>query len=144
MIRPSNRASIRNISDYSPFGVQLAERTISGDGYRFGFQGQEGDDEVKGEGNSVNYKFRMHDPRLVRFFAVDPLAPEYPVAKYRIGKKNIRFIIVESGFEKKQIKNRRFNNSIPSGVSSFFTKKIDLVYLKVGCRILFQNSYVYL
>jgi RHS repeat-associated protein len=78
MIRPSNRASIRNISDYSPFGVQLAERTISGDGYRFGFQGQEGDDEIKGEGNSVNYPYRMHDPRLGRFFAVDPLASKYP------------------------------------------------------------------
>jgi RHS repeat-associated protein len=78
MIRPSNRASIRNISDYSPFGVQLAERTISGDGYRFGFQGQEKDDEVKGEGNSVNYKYRMHDPRVGRFFAVDPLSAEYP------------------------------------------------------------------
>jgi RHS repeat-associated protein len=78
MIKPSNRASIRNISDYSPFGVQLAERTISGDGYRYGFQGQEKDDEVKGEGNSVNYKFRMHDPRLGRFFAVDPLADDYP------------------------------------------------------------------
>ena len=77
MIRPSNRASIRNISDYSPFGVQLSERTISGDGYRFGFQGQEGDSEVKGEGNSVNYKYRMHDPRLGRFFAVDPLAAKY-------------------------------------------------------------------
>ena len=78
MIRPSNRASIRNISDYSPFGVQLSERTISGDGYRFGFQGQEGDSEVKGEGNSVNYKYRMHDPRLGRFFAVDPISHKYP------------------------------------------------------------------
>jgi RHS repeat-associated protein len=78
MIRPSNRASIRNISDYSPFGVQLSERTISGDGYRYGFQGQEKDDEVKGEGNSVNYKYRMHDPRIGRFFAVDPLAASYP------------------------------------------------------------------
>ncbi len=36
------------------------------------------DDEVKGEGNSVNYKFRMHDPRLGRFFAIDPLANDYP------------------------------------------------------------------
>jgi RHS repeat-associated protein len=77
MIRPSNRASIRNISDYSPFGVQLAERTISGDGYRFGFQGQEMDGEIKGEGNSVNYTFRMHDPRVGRFFAIDPLAAKY-------------------------------------------------------------------
>ena len=46
--------------------------------YRYGFQGQEKDDEIKGEGNSVNYKFRMHDPRIGRFFAVDPLAPDYP------------------------------------------------------------------
>lgn len=46
--------------------------------YRYGFQGQEKDDEVKGEGNSVNYKYRMHDPRIGRFFAVDPLAPQYP------------------------------------------------------------------
>ena len=41
--------------------------------YRYGFQGQEMDDEVKGEGNSVNYRYRMHDPRVGRFFAVDPL-----------------------------------------------------------------------
>lgn len=49
-----------------------------GDKYRYGFQGQEKDDEVKGEGNSVNYKYRMHDPRIGRFFAIDPLAPKYP------------------------------------------------------------------
>ena len=47
------------------------------DAYRYGFQGQETDNELKGEGNSVNYKYRMHDPRIGRFFAVDPLAPMY-------------------------------------------------------------------
>ncbi|RFC54967.1 hypothetical protein [Brumimicrobium aurantiacum] len=47
-------------------------------GYRYGFQGQGMDDEVKGKGNSVNYKHRMHDPRVGRFFAVDPLADKYP------------------------------------------------------------------
>jgi uncharacterized protein (TIGR02594 family) len=46
--------------------------------YRYGFQNQEKDDEVKGAGNSVNYKYRMHDPRIGRFFAVDPLIKEYP------------------------------------------------------------------
>lgn len=45
---------------------------------RYGCQGQEMDDEIKGEGNSVNYTFRMHDPRLGRFFAIDPLFREYP------------------------------------------------------------------
>lgn len=49
-----------------------------GESYRYNFQGQETDDEVKGKGNSVNYKYRMHDPRLGRFFAVDPLTPKYP------------------------------------------------------------------
>jgi len=48
------------------------------DDYRYGFQGQEKDDEIKGEGNSINYKFRMHDPRVGRFFAVDPLMYEFP------------------------------------------------------------------
>ena len=47
-------------------------------GYLYGFQGQEKDDEIKGEGNSVNYKYRMHDPRIGRFFAVDPLFKDYP------------------------------------------------------------------
>lgn len=46
--------------------------------YRYGFQAQEKDNEIKGTGNSVNYKYRMHDPRIGRFFAVDPLAAEYP------------------------------------------------------------------
>ncbi len=36
------------------------------------------DNEVKGEGNSLNFKFRMYDSRLNRFFAVDPLSSEYP------------------------------------------------------------------
>lgn len=36
------------------------------------------DNELKGEGNSLNYTFRMHDPRIGRFFAVDPLTKEYP------------------------------------------------------------------
>lgn len=41
--------------------------------YRYGFQGQEKNDELKGNGNSVNYKYRMHDARLGRFFSVDPM-----------------------------------------------------------------------
>jgi RHS repeat-associated protein len=46
--------------------------------YRYAFQAQEKDDEIKGEGNSVNYTYRMHDTRLGRFFAIDPLTSKYP------------------------------------------------------------------
>ncbi len=72
-------ADIRTAQDYSPFGVTLDGRNISVDEkYRYSFQAQEHDDEVKGDGNSVNYKYRMHDPRLGRFFAIDPLAKDFP------------------------------------------------------------------
>jgi len=57
---------------YSP------NRHESSNSYRYGFQGQELDNEIKGEGNSINYKYRMHDPRIGRFFAVDPLTSKYP------------------------------------------------------------------
>lgn len=74
-----------NTTGYYPFGMQMSARTFtntdaifSDEGHRYGFQGQEKDDEVKGEGNSVNYKYRMHDPRIGRFFSLDPLAPDYP------------------------------------------------------------------
>ena len=36
-----NRVGIRNSTDYSPFGVELDGRTVSLEGYRFGYQGSE-------------------------------------------------------------------------------------------------------
>lgn len=65
--------------------------------YRYGFQGQEKDDELKGEGNSLNYEFRMHDPRVGRFFAVDPLTKKYPwYTPYSFsGNKPIQFVELE-------------------------------------------------
>lgn len=56
----------------------VPNRHGSTEAYRYGFQGQEKDNEIKGEGNSLNYTFRMHDPRVGRFFAPDPLEMEYP------------------------------------------------------------------
>ena len=69
--------------NYFTFGMMLPNQVTDGTnddqgGYRYGFQGQEMDDEIKGKGNSVNYKYRMHDTRVGRFFAVDPLTPKYP------------------------------------------------------------------
>ncbi len=75
---PSFTPDVLSYNDYYPFGMLLPNRSGSSDSYRYGFQGQEKDDEIKGEGNSINYKFRMHDPRVGRFFARDPLSHEFP------------------------------------------------------------------
>lgn len=48
------------------------------DSYRYGFNGKEKDDELKGEGNSYDFGARMLDPRVGRWFARDPLEKEFP------------------------------------------------------------------
>ncbi len=47
-------------------------------GYRFGFNGKEKDDEVKGVGNSLDFGARIYDSRLGRWLSVDPLHKKYP------------------------------------------------------------------
>ncbi len=45
--------------------------------YRYGFNGMEKDDEVKGSGNSYTTEFRQYDPRLGRWLTLDPLAAKF-------------------------------------------------------------------
>ncbi len=71
-------ADIKAYNDYYPFGMLQPGRHANTPDYRYGFQGQEMDDEIKGEGNSLNYTFRMHDPRVGRFLSIDPLDSSYP------------------------------------------------------------------
>jgi len=47
-------------------------------GYRYGFNGKENDNEVKGLGNQQDYGMRIYDTRVGRFLSVDPLMPDYP------------------------------------------------------------------
>lgn len=43
------------------------------DSYRYGYQGSEKDDEAKGSGNSYTTFFRQLDPRVGRWFSIDPV-----------------------------------------------------------------------
>ena len=53
-------------------------RTYSaGTDYRYGFNGKENDDEVKGEGNQQDYGMRIYDVRIGRFLSQDPLTDEF-------------------------------------------------------------------
>ncbi len=66
------RGSLKNSKNYYPFGMEMAGRGFSGS-YRFGYQGSEKDNEVSGDGNSYTTEFRQLDPRLGRWFSVDPV-----------------------------------------------------------------------
>jgi RHS repeat-associated protein len=54
-------------------------RGYSGTGaYRYGFNGKENDNEVKGEGGQQDYGMRIYEPRLGRFLSVDPVSYLFP------------------------------------------------------------------
>jgi len=97
------KADVVTAQDYYPFGMQMPGRTISqaNSSYRYGFNGKENDNDVKGEANSQDYGMRIYDPRAGRFLSVDPLTKNYPwYSPYQYsGNKPIRFVDVDGAEE---------------------------------------------
>ncbi len=71
-------AVVSSASDYYPFGMEMPGRSYSSNSYRYGFNGMEKDDEIKGSGNHYDFGLRNYDTRLGRMFSTDPRSPEYP------------------------------------------------------------------
>ena len=73
-------AQVIAFSDYYPFGMLMPNRHGSpADGYRYGFNGMEKDDEVRGtKGASYTTEFRQYDPRIGRWVSLDPMSSTFP------------------------------------------------------------------
>jgi RHS repeat-associated protein len=73
-------ADVVTANDYYPFGMQMPGRKYSASSakYRYGFNGKENDNDVKGEGKQQDYGMRIYDPRVGKFLSVDPITKEYP------------------------------------------------------------------
>lgn len=69
--------------------------------HHYAFNGMEKDDEIKGTGNQYDYGFRGYDPRLGRFFSVDPLAKAFPYySPYQFAGNNPIAFLDLDGLEK--------------------------------------------
>ncbi len=143
-------AVVISYTDYYPYGMIVGEgiRSKELNDYRFGFQGQEKDEESKGEGNSVNYKYRMHDPRVGRFFAVDPLAFKYPYnSQYAFSENQVIAFIELEGLEKtkpiKKLDCPHFvgkEKQIKIKKEIYFNKKVAVFAVTIPPRIISQNA----
>lgn len=68
------KADLVSATDYYAFGSPMPSRQSSSNFYRYGFNGKENDNEVKGTGNSVDFGARIYDPRIGRWLTTDPQA----------------------------------------------------------------------
>lgn len=82
---------------YEPFGSLLPGRNYSSDAYRFGFNGQEKDNEVYGsEGTSYTAEFWQYDPRVARRWNLDPVVAPWE-SGYAAFRNNPIFLNDPSG-----------------------------------------------
>jgi len=66
--------------------------------YRFGFNGKEQDNGIKGSGNSYDFGARIYDSRLGRFLSIDPKEATYPwQSPYVFAANNPILLIDENG-----------------------------------------------
>ena len=100
-------------------------RTESLEGYRFGYQGSEKDNEFKGEGNSYTTEFRQLDPRLGRWLSVDPVIKHHE-SVYAALANNPLLIIDRLGQD-------------TSFADQKTKEQFDELYLNLESRIAFNN-----
>lgn len=77
--------------------------------YRYGFNGKENDNDVKGTGNQQDYGKRIYDPRLGKFLSVDPITQKYPeLTPYQFASNTPIQAIDLDGLEKYIVTTRSF------------------------------------
>jgi RHS repeat-associated protein len=107
--------------------------------YRYGFNGQERTDELKGAGNHYTAQFWEYDPRLGRRWNVDPLAHKFPnISPYAFVENNPINLIDPDGRE--PIKPfagtvsgfMTFFNGLSSGIGSSTGSTAHAAMLRMG------------
>ena len=66
-------AVIKSTSDYWPFGSELEGRQFDANRYKFGFGGQEADQEIAGDKSMYTAQFWEYDAKIGRRWNVDPI-----------------------------------------------------------------------
>ncbi|MBS1663436.1 MAG: hypothetical protein JST68_20505 [Bacteroidetes bacterium] len=109
------KPDVATVQDYYPFGMIMPGRNVTAAGagnYRYGFNGKENDNEVKGVGDQIDYGMRVYDPRVGKFLSVDPLSRNFPqLTPYQYaGNTPIKFIDLDGA--------ERFDPNVrPTGVT---------------------------
>jgi len=142
-------SDVVSATDYYPFGMQMVGRKFDAGKYRYGFNGKEKDNDVKGEGNQYDYGFRVYDSRLGKFLSVDPLFKGYPWnCPYSYAEGDVIRAIDLDGLEKYVVNYTydRFGrrvNAVISGISVKSTNLAVEMNLRLANNSLLTTNEVY-
>ncbi|MEO6883501.1 MAG: lysozyme [Bacteroidia bacterium] len=70
-------AFVISYNDYYPGGMLMPRRNYQDSLYTFGYNGKLKDNDIYGNANAYDFKFREDDPRLIHFWSLDPLRRKY-------------------------------------------------------------------
>ncbi len=125
-------ANVVSAQDYYPFGMQEPGRSWNAGKYRYGFNGKENDNDVKGEGNQQDYGMRVYDPRAGRFLSVDPLTRSYPMlTPYQYAENDVIRSVDLDGLER-YVVNNYYRLEISSGKPKFMLVRTE----KMNCGMI--------
>ncbi|MGE7775630.1 RHS repeat domain-containing protein [Chitinophaga sp. NPDC101104] len=140
----SREATVVSMTDYYPFGMAMPGRmfNLGGSSYRYGFNGKENDNEVKGvEGSQQDYGMRIYDPRVGRFLSVDPLTREYPYyTPFQFAGNKPIWAVDRDGLEDEWYMKARANAI--SGVGWLATQVSDLTQGTINSVTIFGSGFV--
>jgi RHS repeat-associated protein len=94
--------------------------------YRYGFNGKEKDDEVKGGGNSYDFGARLFDSRIGRFFSIDDYTKKFAeISPYSFASNNpIKNIDYNGNYTVEVHYEIAYNAALKAGYSKEMADKI--------------------
>ncbi|WP_081492053.1 RHS repeat domain-containing protein [Saprospira grandis] len=124
-------AQVSSANLYYPFGWEMPGRKfVSGEDYRFGFNGVE-DDRDWGTQNIQDYGFRLYNPSIGKFLSVDPLSPDYPwYTPYQFAGNMPIWAVDLDGLEEQYYGD--YMKHIIDGATSLFVQKAEDMLGSVG------------
>ncbi len=107
----------------TPFGSDIKSRGYSAEKYRFGFNNQEKDGEL---GDAYAFEYRIHDARLGRWLAVDPMLNVYVSQSPYCYTRNSINLYKEIGGKNYQVIYDNVNKTITINAQFKIIKSDDL------------------
>jgi RHS repeat-associated protein len=126
---PINYANVLAYYNYYPFGMRMPGRygpadLVGQNGYRYGFNGKEKDDDFGGSTSAIyDYGFRIYDSRIGKFLSVDPLTKDYPGwSPYPFAMNQPIWAVDLDGLERKIVVN---DNASAEHIANEYQKAIN-------------------